>query len=107
MPPGYAGWGCGLYANFALRLPPPNRRTQKCLGGHQNGASRAPQADYRGPRTVTIIMARTMGTNVRLLGENDRKGQNAEGYRAEMMISSATSSGDSPSVSMMTCAVFS
>ena len=33
----------------------------------------APQADYRGPRPVTIIMARTMGTKVRLFGENGKK----------------------------------
>ena len=59
-------------------VPLPNRRTRKCHVGHYRGALRAPQADYRGPRTVTIIMVRTMGTQVRLIGENDKKGQNAK-----------------------------
>ncbi len=54
-------------------VPPPNRRTRKCLGGHLKGVLCAPQADYRGPRPVTIIMARTMGTKVRLFGENGKK----------------------------------
>jgi hypothetical protein len=42
------------------------------------GDLRAPQADYRGPRPVTINMARTKSTKVRLFGENDKKGQNAK-----------------------------
>ena len=57
----------------AFFVPPPNRRTRQCPGGHLKGARRAPQADYRGPRPVTIIMARTMGTKVRLFGEKSKK----------------------------------
>ena len=53
-------------------VPLPNRRTRKCHVGHYRGALRAPQADYRGSRPVTIIMARTMGTKVRLFGENEK-----------------------------------
>ena len=34
---------------------------------------RAAQADYRGSRPVTIIIARTMGTKVRLFGEKSKK----------------------------------
>ena len=57
---------------------PPNRRTRKCLVGRQKSALRAPQADYRGPRTLTIIVARTMGTKVRLFGEKGEIGQNTK-----------------------------
>ena len=54
-------------------VPPPNRRTRKCPGGHLKGVLRAAQADYQGPRPVTTIMARTMGTKVRLFGGNSKK----------------------------------
>ena len=57
----------------AFFVPLPNRRTRKCHVGHYRGALRAPQANYRGPRPVTIIIARTMGTKVRLFGEKSKK----------------------------------
>ena len=57
----------------AFFVPLPNRRTRECHVGHYRGALRAPQADYRGPRPVTIIVTPTMGMKVRLFGENRGK----------------------------------